>query len=58
MFIRSLLDMGYYLDILVIDKLVETNIFGEEILELKVEIVDSLKLKQLELYHVFEIKQL
>ena len=58
MFIRSLLDMGYYLDILVIDKLVETNIFGEEILELKVEIVDALKLKQLELYHVFEIKQL
>jgi len=29
--------MRYYLDILVIDKLVETNIFGEEILELKVE---------------------
>ena len=50
--------MRYYLDILVIDKLVETNIFGEEILELKVESVDALKLKQLELYHVFEIKQL
>jgi hypothetical protein len=43
---------------LVIDKLVDTNIFGEEILELKVESVDALKLKQLELDHVFIIKQL
>ena len=43
---------------LVIDKLVDTNIFGEEILELKVESVDALKLKQLELDHVFKIKQL
>jgi hypothetical protein len=43
---------------LVIDKLVDTNIFGEEILELKVESVDVLKLKQLELDHVFKIKQL
>jgi hypothetical protein len=42
----------------VIDKLVDTNIFGEEILELKVESVDALKLKQLELDHVFKIKQL
>ena len=41
---------------LVIDKLVDTNIFGEEILELKVESVDALKLKQLELNHVFKIK--
>jgi hypothetical protein len=41
---------------LVIDKLVDTNIFGEEILELKVESVDALKLKQLELD--FKIKQL
>jgi hypothetical protein len=43
---------------LVIDKLVDTNIFGEEILELKVESVDALKLKQLELDDVFKIKQL
>ena len=43
---------------LAIDKLVDTNIFGEEILELKVESVDALKLKQLELDHVFKIKQL
>ena len=43
---------------LIIDKLVDTNIFGEEILELKVESVDALKLKQLELDHVFKIKQL
>ena len=43
---------------LVIDKLVDTNILGEEILELKVESVDALKLKQLELDHVFKIKQL
>ena len=43
---------------LVIDKLVETNILGEEILELKVESVDALKLKQLKLDHVFKIKQL
>ena len=50
--------MGYYLDILAIDKLVEINIIGEEILEIKVESVDALIFKQLELYHVFEIKQL
>lgn len=43
---------------LAIDKLVDTNIFGEEILELRVESVDALKLKQLELDHVFKIKQL
>ena len=43
---------------LVIDKLVDTNIFGEEILKLKVERVDALKLNQLELDHVFKIKQL
>ena len=43
---------------LIIDKLVDINIFGEEILELKVESVDALKLKQLELDHVFKIKQL
>ena len=43
---------------LVIYKLVDTNIFGEEILELKIESVDVLKLKQLELDHVFKIKQL
>jgi hypothetical protein len=36
----------------------DTNIFGEEILELRVESVDALKLKQLELDHVFKIKQL
>jgi hypothetical protein len=38
--------------------IIELFWIGEEILELKVEIVDALKLKQLELYHVFEIKQL
>ena len=43
---------------LVIDKLVDTDIFGDEILELKVERVDALKFNQLELYHVFKIKQL
>ena len=43
---------------LVIYKLVDTNIFGEEILEFKIESVDVLKLKQLELDHVFKIKQL
>ena len=31
---------------LVIDKLVDTNIFSEEILELRVESVDALKLKK------------
>ena len=43
---------------LVIYKLVDTNIFGEEILEFKIESVDVLTLKQLELDHVFKIKQL
>jgi hypothetical protein len=41
-----------------IDTLKSIFIFGEKILELKVESVDALKLKQLELDHVFKIKQL
>ncbi|CAC5397901.1 unnamed protein product [Mytilus coruscus] len=43
---------------LVIDKLVDAEIFGEEALELKVENVDAFKLKQLELEHELKLKQL
>ncbi|VDH94580.1 Hypothetical predicted protein [Mytilus galloprovincialis] len=42
---------------LVIDKLVDAEILGEEALELKVENVDAFKLKQLELEHEFKLKQ-
>ncbi|VDI32929.1 Hypothetical predicted protein [Mytilus galloprovincialis] len=42
---------------LVIDKLVDAEILGEEALELKVENVDDFKLKQLELEHEFKLKQ-
>ena len=43
---------------LVIDKLVEAEILGEEALELKVENVDAFKLKQLELEHELRLKEL
>ena len=43
---------------LVIDKLVEAEILGEEALELKVENVDAFKLKQLELEHELKLKEL
>ncbi|VDI77003.1 Hypothetical predicted protein [Mytilus galloprovincialis] len=42
---------------LVIDKLVDAEILGEEALELKVENVDAFKLKQLELEHELKLKQ-
>ncbi|VDI03011.1 Hypothetical predicted protein [Mytilus galloprovincialis] len=43
---------------LVIDKLVDAEILGEEALELKVENVDAFKLKQLELEHELKLKEL
>ncbi|VDI74078.1 Hypothetical predicted protein [Mytilus galloprovincialis] len=43
---------------LVIDKLVDAEILGEEALELKVENVDAFKLKQLELEHELRLKEL
>ncbi|VDI15120.1 Hypothetical predicted protein [Mytilus galloprovincialis] len=43
---------------LVIDKLVDAEILGEEALELKVENVDTFKLKQLELEHELKLKEL
>ncbi|VDI11796.1 Hypothetical predicted protein [Mytilus galloprovincialis] len=43
---------------LVIDKLVDAEILGEEALELKVETVDAFKLKQLELEHKLKLKEL
>ncbi|VDI48566.1 Hypothetical predicted protein [Mytilus galloprovincialis] len=43
---------------LVIDKLVDAEILGEEALELKVETVDPFKLKQLELEYKLKIKEL
>ncbi|VDI53828.1 Hypothetical predicted protein [Mytilus galloprovincialis] len=43
---------------LVIDKLVDAEILGEEALELKVENIDALKLKQLELEHELKLKEL
>ncbi|VDI35428.1 Hypothetical predicted protein [Mytilus galloprovincialis] len=43
---------------LVIDKLVDAEILGEEALELKVENIDAFKLKQLELEHELKIKEL
>ncbi|VDI53542.1 Hypothetical predicted protein [Mytilus galloprovincialis] len=43
---------------LVIDKLVDAEILGEEALELKVENVDAYKLKQLELEHELKLKEL
>ncbi|VDI03139.1 Hypothetical predicted protein [Mytilus galloprovincialis] len=42
---------------LVIDKLVDAEILGEEALELKVENIDALKLKQLELEHELKLKE-
>ncbi|VDI28194.1 Hypothetical predicted protein [Mytilus galloprovincialis] len=42
---------------LVIDKLVDAEILGEEALELKVENVDAFKLKQLELEHELKLKK-
>ncbi|VDI00645.1 Hypothetical predicted protein [Mytilus galloprovincialis] len=42
---------------LVIDKIVDAEILGEEALELKVENVDAFKLKQLEIEHEFKLKQ-
>ena len=41
---------------LIIDNLVDDETFGEEALELKVESVDALKLKQLDLEHEFKLK--
>ncbi|VDI12231.1 Hypothetical predicted protein [Mytilus galloprovincialis] len=43
---------------LVIDKLVDAEILGEEALELKVENIDAFKLKQLELEHELKLKEL
>ena len=43
---------------LVIDKLDDAEILGEEALELKVENVDAFKLKQLELEHELRLKEL
>ncbi|VDI47747.1 Hypothetical predicted protein [Mytilus galloprovincialis] len=43
---------------LVIDKLVDSEILDEEALELKVETVDSIKLKQLALEHELKLKEL
>ncbi|VDI75778.1 Hypothetical predicted protein [Mytilus galloprovincialis] len=43
---------------LVIDKLVDAEILGEEALDLKVENVDAFKLKQLELEHKLKLKEL
>ena len=43
---------------LVIDKLVESEILGEEALDLKVENVDAFKLKQLALEHELKLKEL
>ncbi|VDH93952.1 Hypothetical predicted protein [Mytilus galloprovincialis] len=43
---------------LVIEKLVDAEILGEEALELKVENVDAFKLKQLELEHELRLKEL
>ncbi|VDH90614.1 Hypothetical predicted protein [Mytilus galloprovincialis] len=40
------------------DKLVDAEILGEEALELKVETVDAIKLKQLELEHELKLKEL
>ncbi|VDI00244.1 Hypothetical predicted protein [Mytilus galloprovincialis] len=42
---------------LVIDKLVDAEILGEEALELKVENIDAFKLKQLELEHELKLKE-
>ncbi|VDI14362.1 Hypothetical predicted protein [Mytilus galloprovincialis] len=42
---------------LVIDKLVDTEILGEEALELKVDNIDAFKLKQLELEHELKLKE-
>ncbi|VDH94565.1 Hypothetical predicted protein [Mytilus galloprovincialis] len=43
---------------LVIDKLVDAEILGEEALELKVENIDAFKLKQLDLEHELKLKEL
>ena len=43
---------------MVIDKLVDAEILGDEALELKVENIDALKLKQLELEHELKLKEL
>ncbi|VDH97108.1 Hypothetical predicted protein [Mytilus galloprovincialis] len=43
---------------LVIDKLVDAEILGEEALDLKVENVDAFKIKQLELEHQLKLKEL
>ncbi|VDI18758.1 Hypothetical predicted protein [Mytilus galloprovincialis] len=43
---------------LVIDKLVDAEILGEEALDLKVGNVDAFKLKQLELEHKLKLKEL
>ncbi|VDI19541.1 Hypothetical predicted protein [Mytilus galloprovincialis] len=43
---------------LVINKLVDAEILGEEALELKVETVDAFKLKQLELEHKLKLKEM
>ncbi|VDI10256.1 Hypothetical predicted protein [Mytilus galloprovincialis] len=43
---------------LVIDKLVDAEILGEEALELKVENIGAFKLKQLELEHELKLKEL
>ncbi|VDI75278.1 Hypothetical predicted protein [Mytilus galloprovincialis] len=43
---------------LVIDKLVDAKVLGEEALELKVENIDAFKLKQLELEHELKLKEL
>ncbi|VDI60287.1 Hypothetical predicted protein [Mytilus galloprovincialis] len=43
---------------LVIDKLVDSEILGEEALELKVETVDAIKLKHLALEHELKLKEL
>ena len=42
---------------LVIDKLVDAEVLGEEALELKVENIDAFKLKQLELEHELKLKE-
>ena len=43
---------------LVIDKLVDAEILGEEALELKVENIDAFKLKQLKIEHKLKLKKM